>query len=216
MEKNIRYAEIPVIGSGVAFSDPSYGPDVWCQYRKEFKGTNWVMKLETAKAEDGYIDMTLTLGRRSLLSHLTIEESNGDVYISFPSRFDTHKQEIGIDTAKVFVGSLDNFNQWGEEGSIYTGADGLFGDLRIFTCKGEDNPAGFLLNSAIDGSLTTEDELFRTLLSSFDGRELGRTKYDEITDKDNLSVRLLTSAELSHANAAGYHAHDPSQKGKNR
>lgn len=199
MQTSERYAEIPEIKTGIIFSDPSYGPDIWCQYRKEFAASGWGMKLKTLRDESDYIEMTLCVGRRTLLSGLSVEEADGQVSVSYPARFRTDHYEIGIDTAKVFVGTLSSFRQWGEEGSIYTGADGLFGDLQVFTCKGEEKPAGFLLTSAVDGSLTTEEELFQTLLSSFQGQEIDKSRFDEITDRNHLSVRLQASAELSHA-----------------
>ena len=216
MELNRRYAEIPEIKKGIIFSDPSYGPDIWCQYRKEFTASGWGLKLESFRDEDDYIEMTLYVGRRTLLSGLTVEESNGSVSVSYPSRYNIDKFEIGIDTARVFTGTLDCFEQFGEEGSIYTAADGLYGDLHVFTCKGEDKPAGFLLTSAVDGSLATEEELFRTLVSSFGGQEIDKDRFEEITDRNHLSVRLQASAEISHAREEEERANKQNNHDKSR
>lgn len=205
MDKLVKYAEIPTIKKGIAFSDPWYDESVWCQYRKEFHDTDWLMKLETRRDEDNYINMTLSIGRRTLMTGLKCEETDpelGQFDLAYPSRFQYDEAELGIDTAKIFIGSLDNFEKFAEEGAVYTAADGMFGNLYAFTCRGEDQPAGFLLLAAVDGDITEEEELFQTLRSSFDGREIDKDRYDARTDPSDLSLRVLAAAELRHANAA--------------
>lgn len=205
MEKTIKYAEIPEIKKGIAFSDPWYDETVWCQYRKEFSDKDWVMKLETRRDEDNYINMTMSIGRRTLMAGLECEETNpelGEFNLSYPSRFQYGEVELGIDTAKIFVGSLDNFEKFAEEAAVYTAADGMFGNLCVFTCKGEENPAGFLLFAAVDGEIAEEEALYQTLRSSFDGQEIDKAKFESLTALSDLSLRVQAASELRHAKAA--------------
>ena len=77
MEKTIKYAEIPQVRGGVAFSDPSYSADVWCCYQKAFNpSSGWVMKMESTRDEDGYAEFSLLIGRRSALSGLRLDEES--------------------------------------------------------------------------------------------------------------------------------------------
>lgn len=193
MEQMTRYAQIPEI-KGVAFSDPWYDESVWCQYRKDFRENDWYMKMETLRDEEGYFDVSLFLGRRTLMAQLSVEKGGeqGDS-VSYPYYCNFESTEIGIDTAKVYIGNLENFAAWGEEGAIRTGVDGMFGELFEFTCKNEAQPAGFVLFSALDGSITNEDELFMTLLSSFEGKEIDKEKYNHAID--NLAVKAMIANE---------------------
>lgn len=174
MEKTIRYAEIPQIRKGVAFSDPSYDSTVWCSYQKEFTPSGeWAMKMESSLDEDGYVWFILSLGRKTMMSGLKVVENDEGAVIYLPAHHRIEGREIGIDTARVFVGSLENFEKWGEEASIYTAADGLFGELQIITRDDEEEPSGFVLMGAVDGAITNEDELFRIVLAAFDAHEVG-------------------------------------------
>lgn len=202
MEETTRYAVIPAIRKGVAFSDPLYGADVWCQYRQEFEASDWLLKMETKRGDDGIIEFELHMGRKTLLSGLSVIDEGETASISNYSHYKVDMTEIGIDSAHVFVGTLENFEGFGEEGSIYTAADGLFGNLCSFTVKGEQAPAGFLLMGSIDGDITDENELFLTVLSSFDGQETERNLYEHLTDKNDLDLRQLLAKEMRVAKAA--------------
>ena len=216
MEKTIRFAEIPQVRGGVAFSDPSYSADVWCCYQKAFNpSSGWAMRMESSLDEDGYVEFMLFLGRRSTMSGLRVVENEQGASIHHFAHHEIEVREIGIDTARVYCGSLCGFQEWGEEASIYTAADGLFGELRILTCKGEDEPAGFLLMGAVDGAITDEDELFRTVTAAFDGHEIDRERFEKITDPNSFEVRQAIDKEIRHAKAIEQGEKPKSTKGKN-
>lgn len=180
MEKTVRFAEIPQVKGGVAFSDPLYSSDIWCCYQKAFgPASGWVMKVESTCDEDGFVEFALFLGHRSMMSRVRIDEEEGA--IRYGGSYCLETREVGCDTARVYIGGLDAFYEWGEEASIYTAADGLFGDLYIFTKKGEEDPEGFLLMGSIDGGITDEEELFRTVVAAFEGHEISRERFEKIT-----------------------------------
>lgn len=202
MEKTTRYAEIPQIRKGVAFSDPSYDSTVWCCYQKEFyPSSGWVMKMESTRDEDGYVEFALFLGRRTTMSGLRVSDNGEYAAIHHYAHHQLEAKEIGIDTARVFVGNLDNFEKWGEEGSIYTAADGLFGELQVITCKGEEEPSGFLLMGGIDPDVTDADDMFHTVVAAFDGHEIDRERFEKITDRNDLEVRKELAKEIRRASA---------------
>ncbi|MBQ9955186.1 MAG: hypothetical protein IJO87_07125 [Eggerthellaceae bacterium] len=214
MEKTIKYAEIPQVRGGVAFSDPDYSPDTWCCYQRAFNPSGgWIMKMESARDEDGYVEFALTLGRRSMMSGLRVVENGEGAVIRHLAHHQLEAKAIGCDTARVFVGSLDCFERWGEEASIYTAADGLFANLQVVTCKGEDEPAGFLLIGAIDGGITSEDELFRTIVSAFDGHEIDRSRFAKLVDPNSLEIRRELVKELRRARAFEQ-GEKPNEKGE--
>ncbi len=213
MEKTIRFAEIPQV-NGIAFSDPSYGPDVWCQYRNDFRpSSGWVMKMESWRAPEGYVEFALSLGRRTTMSGLKVSDDGDRSTIHYYAHHQLEAKEIGIDTAQVYVGSLKNFEMWGGSASIYTAADGLFGELQVVTCKGEDEPSGFLLMGGIDPDITGEDDMFRTVMAAFDGHEIDRERFEKLIDPNSLEVRMEFAKEL-HRAAALEQPEKPREKGK--
>lgn len=213
MKKTTQYAFIPQINGGVAFSDPSYDDTVWCQYRKAFQASNWLMKAEMSRDEDNYINITLSCGRSTMMADTQVSnEADGSIQLTYPARYQSNETEIGMDTACIFVGNLDNFSSWGDSAAIDTGTDGLFGNLYEFTCKGERTPAGYVLLGAIDGAFINEEELFRSFVASFDGKEIDKSRYEALTDKDSLAFRVQLSTELRRANAAVSKTNQPSGK----
>ena len=200
MEKTMRYAEIPMLKGGVVFSDPFYGPEVWCQYRKKFHpSSSWVMRMESSCDDDGFAEFALFLGRRSTMSGLRVSEDGEHMAICHYKHHNLETKEIGADTACVYIGSMYGFEQWGEVAAIKTGADGLFGELYVVTCEGEDEPAGFLFMGAIDTVVTDEDKLFRTVVSAFDGREINRERFEVLTNRNDPEVRKALAKETHHA-----------------
>lgn len=202
MEKMTQYAEIPEIKKGIAFSDPCYDGEVWCQYRKEFQASDWLMKLDTSRDEDGYVNFNLSIGRHTLLSGLSVKETERGAAVSSFSHYESSDTELGMDTARIFVGSLDNFENFAEEASIYTASDGLFGDLLVFTAKGEKEPAGFLVIGCVDGSITDEKDLFQTAVASFDGKQIEQARYEQLTDKEDIGLRIEIAKEMMEAKKA--------------
>lgn len=196
-----KYAQIAVVEKGVVFSDPWYGENVWCQYRKAFHDTDWLLKLET-KSEEGYLSFNMTLGRPTVLAGLKFEPAEVGYVVQYPSRYDLQTVELGMDTAKIFLGLKE---QWDlavgmrESASIGTGTDGLFGDLQVFTCKGEDAPAGFFLSAGLDEIFMDEEELFQYFLSSFNAKEMEPEMFARRTDPKSIAVKMLASAESKHA-----------------
>lgn len=215
METKIKFAEIPQVRGGVAFSDPSYSSDVWCCYQKAFNpSSGWVMKMESGPVPEGYVEFALFLGRRTTMSGLRVSDNGEHTVIHHYAHHQLEAKEIGIDTACVFVGSLENFEKWGEEGSIYTGADGLFGELQVVACKGEDEPSGFLLMGGIDPDITDADDMFRTVVAAFDGHEIDRERFEKITDPNDLEVRKELAKEIRRANALEKPDKPQPEKGK--
>lgn len=192
-----KYAHIPFIEDGVVFSDPWYKEDVWCQYRKEFTDSNWLMKLKTTvDREEDYMEFTLSLGRPTMMGTTRINEKpDKSLTLSYLSHYGVSNVEIGMDTAQIFCGSRKNWDLFKEEASLHTGTDGFFGDLMVLTCKGEDVPAGFVLMGGIDLTMADEEELFRHMVSGFDGQEITKEVFAEKTDLSSLANRLLMSNE---------------------
>lgn len=214
MEKSTRWAEIPQL-KGVAFSDPMYQDDVWCQYRRDFNpSSGWVMRMETTRDETGIVEFALSLGRPTTMSGLSVVDSGESVSFKHYKHHSIENYEIGIDSAQVFVGSFENFEKWGEDASIRTGADGLFGELHVISCKGEDEPAGFLLLGGIDGDVVGEDELFRTITAGFDGHEIDKARFEQLTDPNDLAMRLELAKEVRRANALEKPDKPQPEKGK--
>lgn len=209
-----KYAQIPMIKGGVAFSDPVYDETVWCQYRKEFTETDWLMKMDS-RVEDGIVYFQMMLGRTTFSGSIKTEKDDLGLRFSFPQRYEYDAREIGIDTAKVFCGSLDNFRMFGEEAALYTAADGLFGDLAIFTCKGENTPSGFILLGSVDEDITNEKDIFQHFVSSFDGKEIEKELYERRSDPTTLANKLCITAEERTAKAAEQ-TNDNSEKKKSQ
>lgn len=214
MTKYERFAEVPQIKKGVAFSDPSYDASVWCQYRKEFQASDWVMKMESTRDEYDYVDFTLMLGRKTCLSGTSINETEQGKSFSYYKHYGVKEAELGCDTASIFVGSLDNFENWAEEGSVYTAADGLFGNLYEFGDKVTGEPAGYLLIGSVDSAVTNEDDLFQTIRSSFDAIEVSKERYEQLTDKEDFDLKLDLAKEIAQANALEKNGRDNRAKGK--
>lgn len=193
-----KYAQIPFIPNGVVFSDPHYNESVWCQYRKDFRADNWLMKMES-KTEDKFISFVLTLGRSTVLSSVETKDTLDGLQINYPARYDTQAVQLGMDTAKIFCGLQNAWETHSEEAAIRTGTDGLFGDLMVFTCKGEQDPSGFLLIAGVEEIFMDENELFRHLVSSFSGLEISKEQFTSRINPNALEVKLLTASEVRHA-----------------
>ena len=201
-----QYALISKLNSGVVFSDPSYDEKVWCQYRKEFSDTNWLMKLETEKVsldeeekayrDEEYVDFNLFIGRPTMINLTQLKTVEDRVSLYSSQHYDIKDVEIGMDTACIFCGSMENWRQFPEEAAISTGTDGLFGTLYVFTCKGDDTPVGFLLCGSIDECFATEEELFNNFVSSFDGMELSKEEFNSKSNLNSLSNKVILSNEL--------------------
>lgn len=194
------YGQLPEIRNGVVFSDPAYDENTWCQYRKEFQDKNWLMALET-KSEYDILSFTMTLGRPTILAGVQTLESGDGFQVSCPGRFSAENVELGMDTARIFCGLKENWDAFAEEASLHTGTDGMFGTLMVFTCKGEDAPAGFLLFGCVDEQLINERALCEHLLASFDTKEITPEQFASKTRQSSLEMRMLRSSEISHANA---------------
>ena len=197
-----QYAYIPEIKNGLVFSDPWYDESVWCQYRNDFAASNWIMKLD-AKENNGYIDFELYIGRPTMVRTVHVkDDSVGSYSILHPSRYSVETKELGIDTAKIFIGRREEWDEFKEEAALYTGADGSFGSLEVFTCHGETAPAGYLLLASVDVSLIDQAELFTHLTSSFGGSKIDEKLYQKITDPTSLDYIVMDVNECLHYQAA--------------
>lgn len=190
-----RCAHISEIKDGVVFSDPWYEGDVWCQYRKSFMDTNWFMKLDT-HVDDNVLLFQLDLGRPTMVNSVKAKETEKGYSFRFPEHYSMSDKELGIDTACIYLGSMKNFKEFGESIALNTGGDGGFGDLFVYTVKGEENPAGFILFGAFDKDLMTEEELFSQLVATFEGKEITKEEFLEGTSQTKLANRMLLANEL--------------------
>ena len=193
-----KYAQIPQILNGVVFSDPSYDESVWCQYRKDFRDDNWLMKFESNK-EDNFISFQMTLGRSTVLAGVKAEVKDHELLLTHPSRYNVQQVELGMDTACIFCGLKDFLEDFGSEAAIRTGTDGTFGQLLVFTCKGEDAPAGFYLAGGLEEIFMDEKELFQHFMSSFNALEVTPEHFAGRINPKALEVQLRASSEMRHA-----------------
>lgn len=194
------YGQLPEIRNGVVFSDPAYDEKAWCQYRKEFQDKNWLISLDT-KSEYDILTFTMTIGRPTILAGVQTLESGDGFQVSRPERFSSQTVELGMDTACIFCGLKENWDAFAQEAALHTGTDGLFGTLIVFTCKGEDAPAGFLLFGDVDEQLINEQALCQHLLAGFDAKEITPEQFAAKTRQSSLEMRLLRSSEMAHANS---------------
>lgn len=193
-----RYAQIPFVPSGVVFSDPAHDESVSCQYRKDFRADNWLLKM-VSKAGSGFISFNLILGRSTVLAGVQAQEVEGGIQVNYPGRYDTESFELAMHSARIFCGLKEHFEAFPEEGSLRTGTDGLFGDLMVFTCRGEEAPAGFLLTAGIASHFVNEESLFSHFVSSFNGKEITLEMFARRVSPNSLEVKLMESAEIRHA-----------------
>lgn len=194
-----RYAHIDQIKSGVVFSDPWYKEDVWCQYRKAFTDTNWYMK-EDFKVSDGKypsLQFQLLMGRPTLVNSTRFEEGPDGISIFGPMRYQIDQVELGIDSARMFCGSYEDFQKYGETVAFRTGGDGMFGDLFVFTIPGDDAPAGFALFCAFEPGIITENKFLGTVLASLRGKEISEKEFLQGISPKNLGNRMLLANEVN-------------------
>lgn len=197
-----RYAKIPEIKEGVVFSDPWYEADVWCQYRQAFKAKDWLMQF-TSRKEDGLVYFEMKLGRPTASRNVSLKDGeDGNYKISYPGYYDLKSVELGMDTACIFCGNMENWNTFGESGALRTGTDGMFGDLMVFTCKGEEEPAGFLLMGVLDDMFGNEEDIFKHLNASFNGQEISKEQYTELSAPAALRYQVYAAMEAGHARKA--------------
>ena len=198
-----EFAKIPEIKKGIVFSDPMYDETIWCQYRKAFSDTDWLMKLNTHLDEDGILNFELALGRRTLVGRIeTKEAEDQNIQISFPNYHEVESTELGIDTARIYCGSWSNWDEAREEAAIYTGGDGFFGELMEFTCKGEGSPAGYLLFGSVDGALMDEAQLCQQFFACFDAEKISELEFQKKTNPNTVEYRMFLANELRHAQAS--------------
>lgn len=198
----VKYGYIPFIEGGIAVTDPTYGPELQGQYRKEFTESNWLLRMETdtslvEKSSILYFD--LYIGRPTMMSRTFLKGDGANMSLSSPDHYTVTGQEIGMDSHRIFVGSMKNFEQFGESAALNTGTDNLFGELMVLTCKGDETPAGFVLMGSIHSTFADEERLFRHMLSGFDGREIGWQEYMDKTDHTSLAYKTLLANELRSA-----------------
>lgn len=197
-----RYAIIPEIQKGVVFSDPWYKDDVWCQYRHAFQAKDWMMQLD-AKTEDGTVYFQMKLGRPTACHGVkAIDTEEGGYRLLYPGIYQIQDVEIGMDTARIFCGTMENWDMFGESGALHTGTDGFFGDLMVFTCEGEDHPAGFLLMGVLDKDFGNEEEIFKHMNASFNGQEISQELYQKTVNPNSMQYKLHAAQELQHAKTA--------------
>lgn len=191
-----KYAHINEIKDGVVFSDPWYKGDVWCQYRKSFMDTNWFMQLDTNDGEYNSLYFKMVLGRPTMVNSVNAKETEEGYSFHYPEHYVMSDKELGIDTACIYMGSMKNFEGFGESIAFKTGGDGGFGDLFVYTVKGEENPAGFVLFGAFDKAFMTEEELLSQLVATFEGKEISKEEFLEGTSQTKLANRMLLANEL--------------------
>jgi len=193
-----KYAFFENISSGVVFSDPLYGEDVWCQYRKAFTDKNWYMQLDCKKEPHyGFLDFKIVFGRPTLVGNTRFEETPDSISTYTPKHYALKSVELGIDSAHIFCGSMKDFKEFGESIAISTGGDGMFGELYELTLRGDEKPVGYVLFCSFDPTFMSENDFFKHLLSSFEGKEISREDFEYGVSPKNLKNRLLLSSELA-------------------
>jgi len=191
-----KYAFFPAIKSGVAFTDPWYKEDVWCQYRKDFKDFNWYMKMDAQQTYPGITDLLITFGNGIVAGRVSPEQTTESLSFTHPAHYNVQSVELGIDSARMFFGSLKDLQEYGESIAFRTGGDGLCGDLYVFTAKGMDQPSGFLLSCSFTDEFVTAEDVFRHLVSSFEGQEITKAKFTNFVSPSNLMNRMVLTNEL--------------------
>ena len=194
-----RFAHIDQIKSGVVFSDPWYKDDVWCQYRKAFTDTNWFAKLDfhVQSGEFPSLNFELLMGRPTVANSVSFEAIPEGIAVHSPARYQIDHVELGIDRARMFCGSYEDFEKYGESVAFRTGGDGMFGDLFVFTVPGDDAPAGYALFCAFAPGLMTQDKFLGTILASLEGKEISEKEYNTGISPKNLGNRMLLANELN-------------------
>lgn len=72
----------------------------------------------------------------------------------------------------------------------------------VFTCQGENDPAGFLLTAGVEEIFLNEKELFDHFFSSFNAKEIEQEMFQFRTSSKSLAYRMVLSSEIQHAKAA--------------
>lgn len=203
MEKNTKYAILSPIETGVVFSDSCSGNVVYWQYQRDFQAAGWLMKLETTTEADNLINIRLSIGRPTLLAGIQTENNgSGREFTTYPGNYIFEEVEIETDRQVMFLGTTENFLQYGDGRAIRTGHPGLLGDLYVFTNRGEKDPSGFLLLASIDGTVMNEEEFFAAICSSFEASAIEKEVYEAAIDPDTISFKLARLEELHIAQAA--------------
>ena len=157
----------------------------------------------SSRTEDGLVYFEMKLGRPTVSRNVALKDGeDGNYRISYPGYYDLKSVELGMDTACIFCGNMENWNTFGESGALRTGTDGMFGDLMVFTCKGENEPAGFLLMGVLDDMFGSEEDIFKHLNASFNGQEITKEQYTELSAPADLQYQMYAAMEASHARKA--------------
>ena len=114
-----KYAVIPSIKKGVVFSDPSFVDTDDGQYRAAFSAKDWLLKMEIETDKDNYLVFRATIGRPTICQGVKITGEGEDLKFVIPGRFHMEQFELGMDTPRIFCGSKENFDLFGEAAALY-------------------------------------------------------------------------------------------------
>lgn len=213
---NTRYAHIPEIKNGVVFSGSHFAENTEGQYSKNFSDRNWLLRLNTFS--DGQIlGFDLYVGRPTSVGATLIKETgDGNYRIDFPLRYNAEAVAINCDS-KAFCGVQERWEPDNKGSVIDTGLTGELGMLYVFTCKGEQNPAGFLFTGVVSEEFVNEDMLFSHLISSFGGMGISQELFGKKASPDSLDAMMLFAEEMKHAeNFLRAESHEPVKNGPER
>ena len=161
--------------TGITFSDPSYGPEIWCRYDSGPLGTPggepWRMKCRAERFEcgDGWSEtrFCLALGTPAALQSIRfaveLESFKAPAALAC-----SEEKTVGADTACVYLGPSDGFpggGQWQPAEALYLASDGYFGS--VFELRDGDSIWAVVLLGQADAEIVSPGELGDYLLGSF-------------------------------------------------
>lgn len=197
IDKTIVLKDIP----GIVVSDPL--PEFVGKYRFAHETTmrgKWDARFLAFNYEDDGIEMTalrVLIAPVADRTWFSIGENTSDPSgvgtWYYPQIFSSTTTEIGVETAKVFVGNGKNWNEWGKDemGCFHTGGDGSCGVVSTFKRKkGVGDAVRFEQLEAIykipgtktgivavsieldfDADMVSPEEAVQTAMAAFDCRQ---------------------------------------------
>lgn len=175
---------------GILITDPYYISNADMHYKKDISGPlNAVISISTHKEKITYegkqldvssTDLDMILSRGSLVSL-----RKKDKALLYPPEMEMTAKPIGVDTARLYVGTLGGYS---EEYAFLTGGDGQFGEVVEFSIPGAEGTThrfsgetalagwyGIAIRLSFPSDVIAENELFQALVSQFHIEDIKNT-----------------------------------------